>query len=173
MQGGHAAMCLSISWQAPGGSSRSRYSDSSEKISLHFSVRSCDSISSTSCVSGKRRQAAIGAQVFVQLLADSQASAMQARFNDVLRQIEDLGGLKRGQFLHIPQQDYGPVVFRQGADCPIEHLLQLRLQNQTIGQPGPIGDLELGVAARMVHRRKKGVQLEFLRWRAHRSEERR
>src|ERR1022692_1039006 len=158
MQGGHPARGVSISWQAPGGSSRFRYSDSSEKISLHFSVRSCDSISSTSRVSGKNRYAAIGPQVFIQHLADSQTSAMQARLDDVLRQIEDLGGIGRGQFLHIPQQDYGSVVHRQGADCPIEHLLQLRLEDLTIGQPGPIGDLELGMAALVVHRRDEVVE---------------
>src|SRR5438477_11340466 len=110
MQGGQPARCVSISRQAPGGSSRLRYSDSSEKTSLHFPVRSCNSISFSSRVT--EQKPAIGPQVFIQVLTDCQTGAMQAR-DDVLRQLENLCGLECGQLLHIPQQDDGPVVFRQ------------------------------------------------------------
>ena len=67
-------MWASISWQASGGSSRFRYSESNENTSLHFSVRSCNSISFSSRVTGQTL--AVCSQVFIQLSADRQPRAM-------------------------------------------------------------------------------------------------
>lgn len=45
---------------------------------------------------------AIGPQVFIQLLADGQTGAMQARHDDVLRQIEGLGEMGKHMYPAAP-----------------------------------------------------------------------
>jgi len=88
---------------------------------------------------------------------------MQARLDDVLRQIENVGGFQRGQVLDISQQDYGPVVFRQRADCLIERSLHFRLQELIVRQSGPIGDLKLDMAPVVIHPREEVIERELAR----------
>ena len=122
-------------------------------MQLHLILLTCDWI----------RTAATGSQVFIQLLANCQTRPMQPRLDHILRQIEDLGGLQRGQLLHVPHQKDRLVVFGQLADRLIQHMLHFRLHELTIGQSGPIRDLEFGMAALVVHCRHEVVQRQFLR----------
>jgi len=79
-----------------------------------------------------------GLQINGQLLAQGQASAMQASLDDIESESEDLRRFFGGEFLQVAQQDDGAIGLRQFVDGGVECITQFVAQDFMIRLIGAI-----------------------------------
>src|SRR6185437_10324047 len=85
-------------------------------------------------------------QVSIEMLPQGETAAMKARLNNVDGDVEYLRRLSGGQFLDIAQENDGAVDLRKRADTRSEGVAKLGIQEEIVGEGGPVGDLDSAAA---------------------------